>query len=209
MDSGLGSLARDLGHADATTMLDRLRKEPDLALEQRVLEAMTTNETFWFRDRAPFEALRQHVLPELARSGAGARQLRIWSAACSSGQEIYSIALLLEEQFADRFAGWKVDLAYGPPSCQCQFRRPHRTGEHDRPQVTLIRAMPNYLLQNWRIHLSRFHIHQFCDAGTRCAPWARAGPNDLSPARAWRDLSSRHRLALRRQAAERSAPARR
>ncbi|MHB1497184.1 MAG: CheR family methyltransferase [Acidimicrobiales bacterium] len=111
VDSRLSSLARDLGHADATTMLDHLRKKPDLALEQRVLEAMTTNETLWFRDRAPFEALRQHVLPELARSGAGSRQLRIWSAACSSGQEIYSIAVLLEEHFADRFAGWKIDLA--------------------------------------------------------------------------------------------------
>ena len=58
---------------------------------------MTTNETLWFRDQRPFNALRRQVIPELSHRKAGTRQLGIWSAASSSGQELYSVALLLEE----------------------------------------------------------------------------------------------------------------
>lgn len=73
-----------------------LRRSPSAGgLRDRIIEAMTTNETSWFRDRSPFGALSQQILPELARHGSG--PLRIWSAACSSGQEPYSISMAVTE----------------------------------------------------------------------------------------------------------------
>ena len=69
-----------------------------------VIEAMTTNETFFFRDKIPFDHLRQSVIPELMQARAGRRSLRIWCAASSTGQEPYSIAMLLKE-FAPQLIG--------------------------------------------------------------------------------------------------------
>jgi chemotaxis protein methyltransferase CheR len=77
----------------------RTRLAPGLSLE--VMEAMTTNETLFFRDMGPFEALQNRLLPEFARSLGENQPLRIWSAAASSGQEAYSIAMILREH------GWQ------------------------------------------------------------------------------------------------------
>ena len=71
----------------------------DSAICRRVIEAMTTNETSWMRDVHPFEGLRHHIVPEMLRSRAGTRSLNVWSMACSSGQEPYSIAMVLREYF--------------------------------------------------------------------------------------------------------------
>src|SRR5262249_48720915 len=73
------------------------------------VEAMTINETFFFRDGHPFEVLRQTVLPELLRRRAEVRCLNIWSAACSSGQEVYSVAILLRHNFP-ALSDWNVRL---------------------------------------------------------------------------------------------------
>ncbi len=81
----------------------------DRALAKKVTEAMTVNETFFFRDRQPFEGFRQAVLPELLKSRARNRRLRIWSAACSTGQEPYSLAMILDEE-ARSLMGWTVDI---------------------------------------------------------------------------------------------------
>ena len=78
-------------------------------LKQRVVEAMTTNETFFFRDVHPFEAMRKVVLPQLAETNRERKTLSIWSAASSSGQEIYSLAMLIREQ-ERLFPGWSVRL---------------------------------------------------------------------------------------------------
>ncbi len=75
----------------------------------RVVEAMTTNETSFFRDLLPFEAFRKLVLPELTTNRAGERSLQIWCAACSTGQEPYSIAMLLRE-YAPSLKEWKLQL---------------------------------------------------------------------------------------------------
>ncbi len=74
-----------------------------------MVEAMTTNETFFFRDRVPFDLFRDVVLPEALARNAARRKLRIWCAAASTGQEPYSLAMLLQEA-APRLAGWQVDL---------------------------------------------------------------------------------------------------
>src|ERR1700738_782435 len=78
------------------------------ALTSDVVEAMTTNETFFFRDKIPFDHLRQTVLPELVQARASRRSLRIWCAASSTGQEPYSIAMCVKE-FAG-LSGWRVEI---------------------------------------------------------------------------------------------------
>lgn len=78
-------------------------------LTSEVVEAMTTNETFFFRDKIPFDHLKDAVLPALAQARAARRALRIWCAASSTGQEPYSIAMLLKEMTA-LFSGWRIEI---------------------------------------------------------------------------------------------------
>ncbi|WP_230530927.1 CheR family methyltransferase [Microvirga roseola] len=79
------------------------------SLENAVVEAMTTNETFFFRDKGPFDLFRDVLLPRYLNSRASARRLRIWCAAASTGQEPYSLAMLVKEASA-RLAGWNVEI---------------------------------------------------------------------------------------------------
>ncbi|MFV0632943.1 CheR family methyltransferase [Demequina sp.] len=96
VESRLAPLARSAGMADVTAYIRSLRTASHLHSD--VVEAMTTNETSWFRDRAPFQALRTTVLPSYeAQRRTG---IRVWSAACSSGQEPYSLAMLVADEFA-------------------------------------------------------------------------------------------------------------
>ena len=93
--SRLGPLLDEQGMAGLGQLVQALESPSGRDLKGRVIEAMTTNETQWFRDTYPFEVLRKHILPELERRGV--RTARIWSAASSSGQEAYSISMTLEE----------------------------------------------------------------------------------------------------------------
>ena len=79
------------------------------ALTTDVVEAMTTNETFFFRDKIPFDHLRDTILPHLIPARANRRELRIWSAASSTGQEPYSIAMCLKE-WGPTLAGWRIEI---------------------------------------------------------------------------------------------------
>jgi chemotaxis protein methyltransferase CheR len=79
------------------------------ALAQEVVQAMTINETYFFRDRFPFDALRESILPELIARRTAQKRLRVWCAAASTGQEPYSISMILDE-FGARLAGWRVDI---------------------------------------------------------------------------------------------------
>ena len=107
--SRLAPVAREAGLPSIDALVDRLRERPDRPLLGRVVDAMTTNETSFFRDRVPFEVLRDKILPELFERRSRLRQLHIWSAACASGQEPYSLAILLCEHFG-RFADWKIRI---------------------------------------------------------------------------------------------------
>lgn len=84
-----------------------LRATTPLSLKSRVVESMTTNETLFFRDMAVFDALQKEILPQLIESRRATKRLHIWSAAASSGQEAYSIAMLLREFPLD---GWKIQI---------------------------------------------------------------------------------------------------
>lgn len=105
----LGPVVLEHGLNSMGELFHRLRRHEDQTLRQRVLDVMTNNETWFFRDLAPFEALRLEVLPELLARRAYERNINIWSAACSSGQEPYSLAMLLKEQLPDS-TGWKPSI---------------------------------------------------------------------------------------------------
>lgn len=97
VESRLLPLARELGLPDVDSLVARLRAAPEPATVAALVDALTTNETSWFRDGTPFEVLRSTVLPEL-HATSRQRRLNIWSAACSSGQEAYTIAMLVAEE---------------------------------------------------------------------------------------------------------------
>jgi chemotaxis protein methyltransferase CheR len=88
-------------------LLDHVKQGADATLERDVLCAMMTHETSFFRDQAPFEALRRFLVELVARR-ARERSLTIWSAACSTGQEAYSIAIVLHEHFRELLASWRI-----------------------------------------------------------------------------------------------------
>lgn len=109
IEARLSSVARRNGCTNTGELVRRLQVEPTASLQQQVVEAMTTNETSFFRDAHPFEALRKSILPEIAKTQASRRTLNFWSAACSTGQEAYSIAMLLHEHFP-QLAQWKTQI---------------------------------------------------------------------------------------------------
>ena len=110
VESRLTPVARKRGVASLDDLVAALRKG-DPALLTEVIDAMTTNESLFFRDLKPFEGLRDLILPGLvtARKATGRNKIRIWCAACSSGQEPYSIALLLRENAA-KFQGFQFEI---------------------------------------------------------------------------------------------------
>ncbi|MCC8984750.1 CheR family methyltransferase [Bradyrhizobium acaciae] len=108
VESRLLPLARRSNLAGIPELVQRMKGGAEL-LTSEVVEAMTTNETFFFRDKIPFDHLKDAVLPALARARAARRSLRIWCAASSTGQEPYSIAMLLKEMTA-LFSGWRIEI---------------------------------------------------------------------------------------------------
>jgi chemotaxis protein methyltransferase CheR len=108
VESRLLPLARAQGDPDIETYVERARRDVRGPAVRAIVEALTTNETSWFRDSEPFQGLRDHVLPDLVSSRATTRRLRIWSAACSSGQEPFSIAMVLADSPA--LAGWSTEV---------------------------------------------------------------------------------------------------
>ena len=109
IESRLGPICRRFNFATLHDLVNALKGGREATIERAVVEAMTTNETFFFRDRAPFDLFRDVLLPEAMARRAAHRRLRIWCAAASTGQEPYSLAMMLHEA-APRLAGWTVDL---------------------------------------------------------------------------------------------------
>ncbi len=108
VESRLAPLAAREG-GDFRRLVSRLQQDRSGKLATEVVDAMTTNETLFFRDGHPFEALRHHVLPQLLALRAPQRRLSIWCGASSSGQEPYSIAMVLREEL-DKHPGWEASL---------------------------------------------------------------------------------------------------
>lgn len=109
LESRLMPVARRLGVANTEALVALVRQGSDPAVLRAVTEAMTTNETQFFRDKKPFEQFRRTVLPRLLANRTARRSIRIWCAASSSGQEPYSLAMLCREE-QPNLAGWKIDI---------------------------------------------------------------------------------------------------
>jgi chemotaxis protein methyltransferase CheR len=108
LETRLEKLARDLNYPGIAALVADARRDAGTVTRQ-LIEAMTTHETLFFRDVRPFEALKREILPPLLAARQTTRQLTIWSAACSTGQEIFSVAMMMRENFPDT-VGWPVKL---------------------------------------------------------------------------------------------------
>jgi chemotaxis protein methyltransferase CheR len=107
VESRLLPVAREAGTDTIAGLVQQLRREPGEGLRDQVVEAMTTNETSFFRDVHPFTALADTVLPELLEARRAQRRVDVWCAAASSGQEPYSVAMLLDELLGND-SGWQL-----------------------------------------------------------------------------------------------------
>ena len=109
LESRLTPVARKLGLERLEDLIEKVRSDRSEVLLKDVTEAMTTNESFFFRDGQPFETFRNELLPRLVRARADRKLIRIWCAAASTGQEPSSLAMILKEQAA-ALAGWRVEI---------------------------------------------------------------------------------------------------
>jgi chemotaxis protein methyltransferase CheR len=141
VESRLAPVVRERNLTSIGELINQLRFQPDNGLRRRVVEAMVTTESSFFRDHHPFEALRQVVIPGLIKRRGAERQLRIWCAASSHGQEPYSIVLLLREHFPE-LALWKLSLLASDISREVLARA--REGRYN--QIEVNRGLPAALL---------------------------------------------------------------
>jgi chemotaxis protein methyltransferase CheR len=109
VESRLLPVARKAALASLSDLVRRLKEPNTQALAVEVVEAMMTNESFFFRDKLPFEHFRETMIPALIAARASQRRIRIWCAAASTGQEPYSLAMCLKEM-ARQLAGWRIDI---------------------------------------------------------------------------------------------------
>lgn len=109
LDTRLGPVAKANGMADIRELIAKLRANPNAPIAYQVVESMTTNESMFFRDSKPFEQLTKVILPELKAKGKNS--IRIWSAACSTGQEAYSVAMAIKEE-STKYPGLMAEI-YG------------------------------------------------------------------------------------------------
>ena len=153
LSSRLTPVATSLGYASLEDFTKDMRSGKDPSLSAAAVEAMTTNETSFFRDTKPFETFKT-LLPEIMQSREIHKKIRIWSAACSSGQEAYSIAMTLDEFFADK-PGWQYEIV-GTDISESMLEQARR-GEYSQFEIQrglTIQAMVKYFDQSgtkWKI----------------------------------------------------------
>lgn len=109
VETRLQPVAKAEGYASLSALVDVMRFKSPPGLEKKVIGALTTNESSFYRDLHPFETLRHVILPQLIKDRQATRTIRIWSGACSSGQEPYSIAMLIREHFP-QLSTWKIQI---------------------------------------------------------------------------------------------------
>ena len=177
----LDPVVRRAGLGSLSELVATLRQDEDPSLSEQVIDALTTNETTFFRDLHPFESLRDHILPALIERKRLSRSLFIWSAGCSSGQEPYSVAMLIREDFP-QLEDWQVSILGTDVSVAMLERA--RAGRYG--QIEVNRGLPAHLLVKyfrragvgWEIDGSiramvRFRQQNLVD------PWPSMPPMDL------------------------------
>jgi len=170
-ETKLTRLVRNHGLSDLRELVEHMKRTPDARLESAVADAMTVNETSFFRDSRPFELLRAELLPRMIAARARNRSLHLWSAACSTGQEAYSMAMLIRENFP-LLAGWKIHVEGSDISKSVAERA--KAGVYERIEVN--RGLPaKYLAryfdragERWEVKpeiraMCRFRQMNLCD----------------------------------------------
>ena len=109
IETAVAALLRERGIASLDELITILVMGKEPGLSNQVVEALLNNETYFFRDRSPFDLLARHALPALATKRDSSRRIKIWSAGCSTGQEVYSIAMLFAEE-PEKWRGWTIDI---------------------------------------------------------------------------------------------------
>lgn len=174
-ESRLQPVLRDRGFDSLAQLVAALRMDAGPHLQRSVAEAMTINETSFFRDSATFDLLREELLPALLAARRERRTLRMWSAASSSGQEAYSLAMLLREHFP-ALASWKVEIVGTDISAAMVERS--RAGRFQRIEIN--RGLPARLLLKYMVRtgdeweaapeirsLCTFYQRNLCDPSPR------------------------------------------
>lgn len=132
IETALSALLRERGIATLDELITILVMGKEPSLSQMVVEALLNNETYFFRDRSPFDLLQRYALPELAQRRAKSKRLRIWSSGCSTGQETYSLAMLFAEE-PEKWRGWTIDILGTDVSTSCVDRA--RAGMYSQFEV--------------------------------------------------------------------------
>lgn len=146
LESRLMPVARKLGMAGLDDLIRAVRTERKETLLRDVTEAMTTNESYFFRDVQPFDQFRQTTMPAFLEARSNTKRIRIWSAACSTGQEPYSLAMILKEMAA-KLAGWRVEIVATDLSDETLEKS--RVGLYSQFEVQ--RGLPiQYLMKNFQ-----------------------------------------------------------
>ncbi len=176
VESRLGELVRSQGCKNYEELVRKVRLGTDLSLKTSVIDAMTTNETLFFRDESPFDALKFKALPETidARSKtAFPKRLRIWSAACSTGQEPYSIAMTIAEMIPD-FAKWDIQIV-GTDICDKALKQASR-GEYSAFEVE--RGMKPAMLGRYfqKVGAAAYKVHDALRSMCVFKPFNLTGP---------------------------------
>lgn len=144
VEARLRPLAQEAGLTSVQAFIQHLRTPNAHGLRRRVIEAMTTNETSFFRDLHPFETLRKAILPRVIESRRDERHLNIWSAACSTGQEPYTVAMIIKEHFPE-LANWTCRIIGTDISLDVLARA--RAGRYS--QLDVNRGMPVQFLSRY------------------------------------------------------------
>lgn len=180
-ETRLARLLRNHGMAGLDELVQALRRAKNPTLARSVAEAMTINETSFFRDNRPFELLRTELLPELIEKRRLARSLRFWSAACSSGQEGYSLAMLMKEHFP-LLAGWNIRVEGTDISAEMVHRA--TSGTYHRIEIN--RGLPARFVVRYFDHIgedwqAKPEIRQMCNfrQANLCAPLPFTGSFDV------------------------------
>ncbi|WP_416466411.1 protein-glutamate O-methyltransferase CheR [Pseudomonas sp. LFS044] len=144
--SRLNKLMEQQGIKSLGELVQRIQAQPRGGLREQVVDAMTTNETLWFRDTYPFEVLKNKVIPEFIKNNPGQR-LRMWSAACSSGQEPYSISMAIDEFERSNLGQLKMGAQIVATDLSGSMLNNCKTGEYD--SLAIARGLSQERLQRY------------------------------------------------------------
>jgi chemotaxis protein methyltransferase CheR len=179
VESRLAPIARAIGESDLAGLIARLRRG-DIELGEAVVDALTTNETSWFRDAHPFDAFTQHLLPEVVKTST-THQVTVWSAACSSGQEAYSLSMLLLDWLAQH-PGWTAKIVGTDISQKMVDRaRAARFSQLEINRGMRAAYLVKYFDQSGRDWTLRQPVRDLCrfERGNLAQPATRVPPCDI------------------------------